>query len=403
MESMTGKHILLGVTGSIAAYKTPALVRRLVEAGADVQVVMTDAAKRFATPMSLAAVSGHPVRDSLWDEAAELAMGHIELARWADLILIAPASADMIARLAMGRADDLVSAICLASTAKLAVAPAMNHRMWGHPATQANMDTLEGWGVFCIGPETGELAERESGPGRMTEPEVIRDLVAEWLRHAQPDALVLSGKHVLVTAGPTREAIDPVRYITNHSSGRMGYALAAAAVAAGAEVTLVSGPTCLASPLGVTRIDVGSATDMHEAVMREIDNVDVFIGAAAVADYRPADVATDKIKKTDDDSQIRLTRTPDIIADVAATRPGTFTLGFAAETTRLEAHARDKLERKRLSMIAANVVGPDRAFGRDDNELLVLWPGGEKRLGQASKSELAQSLVALVGQHLNHP
>ncbi|MES1954285.1 bifunctional phosphopantothenoylcysteine decarboxylase/phosphopantothenate--cysteine ligase CoaBC [Salinisphaera hydrothermalis] len=398
MQALAQRRVLLGVTGSIAAYKTPILVRRLVEAGAEVQVVMTAAAQRFVTPMTLAAVSGHPVRDDLWDESAELAMGHIELARWADLILIAPASADTLARLATGRADDLLSTLCLASTADLVVAPAMNHVMWAHPATRANMSTLTERGVVCIGPEVGELAERESGAGRMTEPEVIRDaLIARYGAHAHG---VLSGRRVVVTAGPTREPLDPVRYLTNRSSGRMGYALAAACAAAGAEVTLVSGPTALDVPAGVERVAVESAAEMYDAVMAAMPGADIFIGAAAVADYRPAEIATDKIKKSDGEASLRLARTRDIIAEVASAWPEVFTLGFAAETTNMEAAARDKRERKGLSMIAGNVVGPDKAFGRDDNELLVIWGEGEKRLAQASKIDLARDLVALIGERL---
>ncbi|AWN16327.1 bifunctional phosphopantothenoylcysteine decarboxylase/phosphopantothenate--cysteine ligase CoaBC [Salinisphaera sp. LB1] len=397
MQALAQRRVLLGVTGSIAAYKTPILVRRLVEAGAEVQVVMTAAAKQFVTPMTLAAVSGHPVRDDLWDEAAELAMGHIELARWAELVLIAPASADTMARLALGRADDLLTTLCLATTADMVVAPAMNHVMWAHPATRANMATLAERGMTFIGPDTGELAERESGAGRMSEPEAIRDaLIARYgvVRGA------LAGRRVVVTAGPTREALDPVRYLTNRSSGRMGYALAAACAAAGAEVTLVSGPTTLAAPGGVTCVDVESARQMYDAVMAAMPGADVFIGAAAVADYRPAEVAGDKIKKSDGDATLRLARTGDIIAEVARAWPGAFTLGFAAETTGMEAAARDKRRRKGLSMIAGNVVGPDKAFGRDDNELLVIWDGGEKRLARAAKADLARDLVALIGERL---
>lgn len=399
MQALAECRILLGVTGSIAAYKTPILVRRLIDAGAEVQVVVTDSAKRFVAPMSLAAVSGRPVRDSLWDESAELAMGHIELARWADLIVIAPASADVLARLANGRADDLLSTLCLASDAGLVVAPAMNHRMWTHPATRENMATLAARGVDCIGPEVGELAERESGPGRMTEPEAICDALAARMR-ARRSHLELAGKHVVVTAGPTREALDPVRYLTNRSSGRMGYALAAAARAAGAEVTLVSGPTALDAPRDVSLVSVESAAEMHEAVMTAVDSADIFIGAAAVADYRPAQQAVDKIKKSAGDSELRLVRTRDIIADVAAGSPSIFTLGFAAETTNMEASARDKLARKKLSMIAGNVVGPERAFGQEDNELAVFWAGGERRLARASKTELAQALILLIAERL---
>ncbi|HET7313775.1 bifunctional phosphopantothenoylcysteine decarboxylase/phosphopantothenate--cysteine ligase CoaBC [Salinisphaera sp.] len=396
MQALAQRRVLLGVTGSIAAYKSPILVRRLIEAGADVQVVMTDAAKRFVTAMTLATVSGRPVRDDLWDESAELSMGHIELARWADLVLVAPASADTLARLAAGRADDLLSTLCLATRAEIAVAPAMNQVMWAHPATRANMAALSARGVVCIGPETGELAERETGAGRMAEPEAIRDaLAARYADHG-----VLAGRRVVVTAGPTREALDPVRYLTNRSSGRMGYALAAACVAAGAKVTLVSGPTTLEAPAGVKRVAIESAGEMFDAVMTAMPGADVFIGAAAVADYRPAEAAADKIKKSDGEASLRLARTKDIIAEVAGAYPDVFTLGFAAETTNLEAAARDKRKRKGLSMIAANRVGPDKAFGRDDNELLVIWDDGEKPLARAAKADLARDLVALIGERL---
>ena len=399
MRPLANRKILLGITGSIAAYKAAVLTRRLVEAGAEVQVVMTDSAQRFITPMTLAALSGHAVRDSLWDEAAELSMGHIELARWADLIVIAPASADTLARLAQGRADDLLSTLCLASEAEVLVAPAMNHVMWAHPATRHNVETLGARGVQFVGPAEGELAERESGAGRMVEPEAIRDAVVAYFEDA-PVSGALAGRHVIITAGPTREALDPVRFITNHSSGRMGYALASACAAAGASVTLVSGPTALAVPAGVERVDVQSAADMHAAVFDVIETADIFIGAAAVADYRPATTAADKIKKAEGDTSLALTRTRDIIADVARDYPQLFTLGFAAETTDMENSARSKRERKHLSMVAGNVVGPEHAFGRDDNALFVVWEGGEQELAQASKAALAEQLVALVAERL---
>jgi len=401
MGQLANRNILLGITGSIAAYKAAVLTRRLVEAGASVQVVMTESAKRFITPMTLAALSGHAVRDSLWDEAAELSMGHIELARWADLIVIAPASADTLARLAHGRADDLLSTLCLASEADVVVAPAMNHVMWAHPATRANVETLGARGAAFVGPAEGELAERESGAGRMVEPEAIRDAVVAHFSQAPANGS-LAGRHVVVTAGPTREALDPVRFITNRSSGRMGYALAAACVAADATVTLVSGPTELDVPAGVERIDIQSAADMHAAVMDVLagSRVDIFIGAAAVADYRPATTAADKIKKSEGDSELALTRTRDIIAEVARDHPRLFTLGFAAETSDMEDSARAKRERKNLSMVAGNVVGPENAFGRDDNALFVVWDGGEQALPNASKAALAEQLVALIAERL---
>lgn len=399
MQTLAHKRIVLGITGSIAAYKAAALTRRLVEAGAAVQVVMTDSACQFITPMTLAALSGRAVRRSLWDEAAELNMGHIEIARWADLVLIAPATADTLACLAHGHAHDLLTTLCLATEADVLVAPAMNHMMWAHPATRANVETLRSREVGFIGPAEGELAERESGAGRMIEPEAIRDAVVAYFDDAR-SAGPLYGRHVVITAGPTRESLDPVRFITNHSSGRMGYALAAACATAGAAVTLVSGPTTLAEPEDVTRVDVASAADMHTAVMAAMPSADIFIGAAAVADYRPASTAVDKIKKSEGDTQLALIRTRDIIADVAREYPEAFTLGFAAETTDMENAARGKRERKGLDMIAGNIVGPEHAFGRDDNALFVAWDGGEQALAKASKRALADQLVALLVERL---
>lgn len=398
MSTLSGKNILLCITGSIAAYKSVVLARQLLARGADVQVVMTSAAQRFVTPMTLAAVSGHAVRDDLWDDSAELAMSHIELARWADIILIAPASADVLARLAQGRADDLLSTLCLASQAGIVAAPAMNHVMWAHPATRANVDILRSRGVEFIGPECGELAEREAGSGRMSEPEKICRLLEQ--RSAYQLAGALAGKHVVITAGPTREAIDPVRYLTNHSSGRMGYALARASAAASARVTLVSGPTSLAPPSGVDCVQVESAEQMYTAVMQYAPEADLFMGAAAVADYRPAESSDHKLKKQNDDNTLVLTRTRDIIAEVAQRYPALFVLGFAAETRNMVAEARAKRQRKGMDMIAGNIVGADKAFGRDDNELLVIWEGGEKYLAQASKTELARELVLLMAEQL---
>src|SRR5699024_691213 len=402
MNQLADKNIVLGISGSIAAYKAALLTRYLVQAQAQVQVVMTAAAQRFITPMTLQDLSGRAVRCSLWDETAELGMGHIELARWADVVAIAPASADTLARLAHGRADDLLSTLCLATTAPIVAAPAMNHVMWAHAATQANAECLQARGVRFIGPASGELAERESGPGRMVEPEQIVTALAEAVSADDADAEgVLANQHVVVTAGPTRESLDPVRFLSNRSSGRMGYALASACVSAGAQVTLVSGPTALATPAGVERVDMESAADMHAAVMAAIGTADIFIGAAAVADYRPAEAADEKIKKGDDTKSLALTRTRDIIADVASRYPDVFTLGFAAETTDMENAARDKRQRKRLRMVAGNIVGPEHAFGRQDNALFVCWEGGETRLQRASKTQLAQQMVALMGERLD--
>lgn len=403
MNDLADRHVVLGITGSIAAYKAAVLTRRLVAAGADVQVVMTAAAQQFITPMTLQALSGHAVRTSLWDQAAELGMGHIELARWADVVVVAPASADTLARLATGRADDLLATLCLATTAPLVVAPAMNHVMWAHAATRANVATLQAYGAHVIGPARGELAEREAGAGRMVEPEELAAALVGYVSdraRVQPSAGELSQRHVVITAGPTRESLDPVRFLSNRSSGRMGYALAAACAAAGARVTLVSGPTTLTVPAGVERVDMESAADMHAAVMDAIATADVFIGAAAVADYRPAVVVDEKIKKQDADTTLTLTRTRDIIADVARAYPQVFTLGFAAETTDLENAARGKRERKQLGMVAGNVVGPAHAFGRDDNALFVCWPGGETHLAHASKAALSQQLVTLIAERL---
>jgi phosphopantothenoylcysteine decarboxylase / phosphopantothenate---cysteine ligase len=385
--------ILLGVTGGIAAYKAAELVRRLKERGAEVQVVMTDGACRFVTPLTFQALSGRPVRTTLWDEAAEAAMGHIELARWAELVLVAPASADFLARLAGGRADDLLTTLCLATAAPVWVAPAMNRLMWANAATQANAATLGARGVRLLGPASGEQACGETGPGRMLEAEELARAV-----FAAELAGPLAGLKVVISAGPTREPLDPVRFISNRSSGKMGFAVAAAARDAGAEVTLVSGPVALATPPGVRRVDVETAEQMYQAVHAAIADADVYIGAAAVADYTPARCAKDKIKKTSDCFELSLQKAPDILASVAALERRPFTIGFAAETTEVEKHARDKLTRKHLDLIAANEVGADRAFDREDNALLVLWPGGRRELALKSKTELAREFVALVAE-----
>jgi phosphopantothenoylcysteine decarboxylase/phosphopantothenate--cysteine ligase len=393
MPELEGKRILLGVTGGIAAYKSPDLVRRLRERGAEVSVVMTAGAVRFVTPTTFQAVSGRPVRSELWDEAAEAAMGHIELARWADAVVVAPASADFIARLAAGLADDLLTTLCLATDAPIVLAPAMNRLMWSNPATAANVQTLRARGVETVGPGRGDQACGETGEGRMLEPIEIAEALAARLPGTEGP---LSGRRVVVTAGPTREPIDPVRYITNRSSGKMGYAVAAAARAAGGEVVLVSGPVNLPTPAGVRRIDVETAAEMHEAVQREVAGADIFIGAAAIADYGPVAVAEHKIKKKDETMRLELTKVPDVLAAVAARPDRPFVVGFAAETRDLEAHARAKLENKRLDMIAANLVGPGVGFDCDDNTLRVLWTGGSEDLGQASKETLAARLIAII-------
>jgi len=393
---MRGKHVLLGVTGGIAAYKSADLVRRLIERGAQVQVVMTAGAREFIGATTFQALSGRAVRESLWDSAAEAAMGHIELARWADLVLIAPASADFMARLAHGRADDLLSTLCLATAAPIVLAPAMNQQMWANAATQANVATLTQRGVRLLGPGVGEQACGELGPGRMLEPVAIADLIEPMLVTGG----AFSGRRVLITAGPTREAIDPVRFVSNRSSGKMGFAVAEAMRAAGAEVVLVSGPVALSPPPGVRCISVESAAQMHEAVQRELKGTDVLIATAAVADYRPLNVAERKIKKKSEQLALEMTRTTDILATVAAARERPFVVGFAAETDSVEQHALEKLERKNLDMIAANEVGTAKAFDCEDNALLVLWRGGGRaELPRAPKRELATALVELIAAH----
>jgi phosphopantothenoylcysteine decarboxylase/phosphopantothenate--cysteine ligase len=396
--AMRGKHVLLGVTGGIAAYKSAELVRRLVERGAQVQVVMTAAAREFIGAATFQALSGRPVRDSLWDAAAEAAMGHIELARWADVVLIAPATADVIARLASGRADDLLSTLCLATAAPILLAPAMNQQMWANAATQANVATLASRGLRLLGPATGEQACGEFGAGRMLEPTQLADQLEPLLGTAGP----LSGQRVLITAGPTRECIDPVRFVSNRSSGKMGYAVAQAMCAAGAEVVLVSGPVALAAPPGVRRISVESAAQMLEAVLQELPGTRIFVATAAVADYRPVSVAESKIKKKAEHLALEMTRTTDILATVAARADRPFVVGFAAETDAVEANARDKLQRKNLDMIAANEVSASKAFDCEDNALLVLWRGGGRaELARAPKRELATELVALIAARCN--
>ncbi len=391
---MHAKRILLGVTGGIAAYKSPDLVRRLRERGADVQVVMTAAAQQFVTPLTFQAVSGRAVRTDLWDPAAEAAMGHIELARWADMVLIAPASAGFIARLTGGHADDLLTTVCLATEAPIALAPAMNRVMWANPATRANAATLQSRGIEIFGPAEGDQACGEVGAGRMLEPLELVDRLSHRILREGP----LQGRRVLITAGPTRERIDPVRFISNRSSGKMGFAVAQAAREAGAEVVLVSGPVSLPTPAGVRRIDVESAADMLAAVLREIAGAQIFISTAAIADYRPAQPAEQKIKKTSDTLDLSMERTIDVIATVAARPDRPFVVGFAAETEAVEQHARAKLLKKNLDMIAANEVGHDKAFDCEENQLVVLWRNGREELGKATKLALARELVGLIAK-----
>ncbi|WP_217512904.1 bifunctional phosphopantothenoylcysteine decarboxylase/phosphopantothenate--cysteine ligase CoaBC [Vibrio metschnikovii] len=399
MQTLAGKHILLGISGGIAAYKCAELTRRLRERGAEVRVVMTHAAKEFITPLTMQAVSGHPVADSLLDPAAEASMGHIELAKWADLVLLAPATADLIARLAAGMGNDLLTTVVLATDAPVVISPAMNQQMYRNQATQDNIATLVRRGVSVWGPAAGEQACGDVGPGRMLEP---LELVERCDAFFAPKPLL--GKKLLLTAGPTREALDPVRYITNHSSGKMGFAIAEAAATLGAEVTLISGPVTLTTPAKVKRINVQSALEMHAAVMDHAQQHDIFIGCAAVADYRPDVVAEQKIKKTEQSDTLCITmvKNPDIVASVAAlTERRPFTVGFAAETQDVEKYALGKLTKKKLDMICANDVSiSGQGFDSNDNALMVYWSNGQHALPLSSKRELAQALMLFIHRHL---
>lgn len=390
---LNGRRILLGVTGGIAAYKAAEVVRRLTQAGAEVRVVMTAAATEFITPLTMQALSGNPVHEHLLDRRAEAAMGHIELARWADAILVAPASANFLARLSHGLADDLLTTLCLASEAPLLVAPAMNRVMWAHPATQANCQGLTQRGVTLLGPALGEQACGEVGAGRMLEADELVAGVAElWAKGA------LLGCKLVVTAGPTQEAIDPVRYISNHSSGKMGYAVAQAARDAGAQVVLVSGPTQLTAPEGVECIKVESAAEMADVVKGQVGDAQLFVAAAAVADYRPRQVVDKKIKKDAAALKIELERTEDILASVAKENETLFCVGFAAETHDLEHYARGKLERKKLAMVAANLVGEGLGFNADGNQLNVYWREGERQIEFADKRTVARELIEIIAE-----
>ncbi len=401
---LAGKKILLGISGGIAAYKGAELVRRLKDRGAEVRVILTPAAAEFITPLTLQALSGHPVGQSLLDPAAEAAMGHIELARWADLILVAPASADVIARITHGLANDLLTTCILASAAPLALAPAMNQQMYKNIATQANLATLISRNIHILGPAAGEQACGDVGPGRMLEPlQLVDAVIAQLIAPAQP---TLQGLKIAITAGPTREAIDPVRYISNHSSGKMGYALAAAAAALGAEVTLISGPVQLATPAGVTKLDVTTAEQMYVSSMQQAPQSDIFIGCAAVADFRVAALASQKIKKTADNDglTLQLVKNPDIIASVAAlTSQRPFTVGFAAETENVADYARQKLIKKQLDLICANDVSdPALGFNSEQNAITVYSKTAEFALGQRSKTDLAQALISLIYEQYHH-
>ncbi|NNJ85058.1 MAG: bifunctional phosphopantothenoylcysteine decarboxylase/phosphopantothenate--cysteine ligase CoaBC [Gammaproteobacteria bacterium] len=394
MNPLANKHIVLGVTGGIAAYKSAELVRRLREWGAEIKVIMTDGAQQFITPLTFQALSGNTVHKNIFDDEATMAMDHIELARWADLVLIAPTTADRMARMAHGLADDLLGTICLATTATIAIAPAMNRQMWQARATQANAGRLREYGVLILGPGEGVQACGEIGPGRMLEPQDIATRVRGLF--VEP---LLKGISVLITAGPTREAADPVRFLTNASSGKMGYEIARAAVELGASATLVSGPVALENPVGVHRIAVTSAAEMRDAVMMHLAEKNIFIAAAAVSDYRPTDYTEKKRKKGTASMELSLALNPDILAEVTAIPNHPFAVGFAAETHDLERNAQEKRHRKSLDMIAANHVGgPEIGFESDENALSVYWEGGGAEITKASKWQVAHRLLALVAQ-----
>lgn len=403
MKRLHGKHILLGITGGIAAYKSADLTRRLKEAGAQVRVVMTQSATEFVTPLTFQALSGNPVHTKLLDESAEAGMGHIELARWADLILIAPASANFIAKLAQGRADDLLSTLCLASESLIAYAPAMNQAMWSDLATQSNCKTLKQRGYRQFGPGVGGQACGETGEGRLLEVHELMDGLASCFENN-----ALQGLNIVITAGPTFEPVDPVRYIGNRSSGRMGFELARAAQASGASVTLVSGPSSLNTPADVDRIDIETAEEMFNAVTHKLKDCDIFIGAAAVADYSPAIAHDQKIKKNKEELTLQLKRNKDILSYVARSRPRPFVVGFAAETENLEQHAKQKLINKNLDLIAANQVGKssnlnqDIGFNSDYNALHIYWHDGHTELSYTRKSVLADQLMQLIATHYQH-
>ncbi len=391
MNTLINKRILLGVSGGIAAYKSCYLVRGLIDQGAEVEVAMTRGGTKFVNPLTFQALSGRPVHSQLLDHDAESGMGHISLARWADLIVIAPATAHMIARLAHGMADDLLTTVCLATDSPILVAPAMNRQMWENPITQENVNRLKQAGLVMLGPDAGEQACGETGPGRMLEPTDIQQAVNDHFSSS-----ILTGRHVLITAGPTREPIDPVRYISNHSSGRMGFAVAQAAIEADAKVTLVSGPVSIKPPDRAHYVPVTTATEMQSEVSKFINSADIFISAAAVADYRSVETADQKLKKSDQGLTLKLEKNPDIIASVAAGKRKPFTVGFAAETNDVSENAKTKLKAKGLDMIAANQVGPGIGFESDVNTLDIYWEDGHIDLGTASKHKLARNLIKLI-------
>ena len=396
MYQLAGKRILLGVTGGIAAYKAAVLLRLLRKHGADVRVVMTRGAIEFVTPLTFQALSGKAVHTELLDLEAESAMGHIELARWADLILIAPASANFMARYANGFADDLLSTLCLAANIPVIIAPAMNQQMWLNAATQENLEKLKSRGISILGPVEGDQACGENGPGRLLEAEAIASSIAKSF-----ETNVLTGSRVLITAGPTREAIDPVRYISNRSSGKMGYAVAIAAIEAGADVSLISGPVNLPEPERAKVTNVSSTAEMYKAVMSEVSSSDIFISAAAVADYSLESVSEQKIKKMNDSFELKLKKNPDILSEVSAMQDAPFSVGFAAETENLETNAQAKLHSKKLDMIAANHVGDGQGFDVETNALTIFWKNGQKQLEQAPKTRLARNLINLIADQYN--
>lgn len=392
------KHILLAVSGGIAAYKSAELVRLLRKRGAKVRVVMTRSAMQFVSPLTFQALSGNPVHSELLDADEEHAMGHINLARWADVLIIAPATANTLAKCSHGLADDLLSTLYLAATCPVYVAPAMNQAMWHKTVTQENIQKLKSHGVIVIGPEQGDQACGDTGFGRMSEPlDICNRLMAE------PATQCLSGLKVLISAGPTREPLDPVRYITNRSSGKMGYALANAALKAGAKVTLVSGPVMLSAPDNADFFSVETAAQMHAAVIAKAPEHDIYIGAAAVADYSPMHMETEKIKKQADQTTLTLQKTRDILAEVAQLTNRPFTVGFAAETHDLEKYAQDKLTQKNLDMIAANWVGRDLGgFDSEQNALQVFWKNGQKALAMTDKNQLAEQLIGLIAERMDY-
>lgn len=398
MFKLTNKRIILGVTGGIAAYKSAELVRRLQDQGAQVRVVMTPGAEEFVRPLTMQALSGHPVFTGLLDEKAEAGMGHIELAKWGDLLLIAPASADFIANMVHGRADSLLGAIYLATPALVSVAPAMNHEMWKHPATSDNVDTLRDRQVHVIGPDSGIQACGDIGPGRMVGPEIIVDQISEFFKTGE-----LQGIRVVITAGPTREALDPVRYVSNYSSGKMGYAIASAAIDAGALVTLISGPVNLIEPEGCKFLSVVSAEEMLSAVLEVSESAHIFIGAAAVSDYKIESISEEKIKSNDETLTLTLRKSPDIIQSVAKKYEHLFVVGFAAESNNLEGYAKEKLEKKGLDAIIANDISrSDIGFNSDSNEVSWIDKNSSLIFSKRSKTQLARDIIQQILKSFHH-